>query len=244
MAAEAGSATSPLPFAPGERLAYDISWMGVIGGEGVLQVGGPVNLEGRRAYTIEAIGRSTGFVRKLYIVDDHTVSYLDIQDTLSRRVEVNISEGRYRKTKIIDFDHDAGKATLTIDAKPPEEYDIAPGSQDSFSALYALRTMRRDIRVGKSVFIPLFEDKKKYELEVKTLGRERLNLPQGKIDTIVVEPLLKTEGIFRRRGKMRLWLSDDEHLAPIMVSSKILIGSFVAVLREYEGIDLNFIPYE
>jgi hypothetical protein len=59
-----------------------------------------------------------------------------------------------------------------------------------------------------------------------------------------VEPQLKTEGIFQRRGKMTLWLTDDENLIPVAVRSKVLIGSFYATLRDYEGVEINFMSDE
>jgi len=55
--------------------------------------------------------------------------------------------------------------------------------------------------------------------------------------------MLKTEGVFRRKGKLTIWLVDNYSLLPIRIKTKILIGSFVANLKEYDGIELSFIPY-
>ncbi len=225
-------------------MTYDVTWMGILGGEGVLSVDEETIYKGRQAYVISVIGRSVGFVRKLYRVDDHSKSYFDKKLRASMRVEMNISESNYKKRKVIDFDHDNNLATYTVDEGEPLEFEIDEGSQDSFSAMYALRTMRSKIKVGEAIYIPLFEDKKKYELEVKILRKERLNLDQGMIDTLVVEPALSTEGIFKRRGKMTIWLSDDENLIPIKVRSKIFIGAFYATLRDVEGVDVDFTPHE
>jgi len=243
-AATAVSSEPVLPFKPGERVTYDISWMGVVGGEGILEVMEQATYEDSPVYVVRTIGRSVGFVRDLYRVEDHTSSLFDIDHLYSRKVEVTISEGAYRKHKIIEFDHDGGLARYVVNNKEPEVFQIDTGSQDSFSALYKLRTMSKELKVGASVFIPVFEDKKKYRLEVKVLRKERVTLPQGMLDTIVVEPQLKTEGIFQRRGKMTLWLADNESLVPVIVRSKVLIGSFLATIRDYRGVSLEFIPVE
>ena len=216
----------------------------MIGGEGVLSVDKETTYKGRPVYVISVIGRSVGFVRKLYRVEDHTKTFFDTDLRASQRVEINISEMKYSKRKTIDFDHVNKLATYQVNDKEPETFDIDPGNQDSFSALYALRTMRSKIKVGKSVYIPLFEDRKKYELKIMVLRKERLKLKQGMIDTLVIEPFLSTEGIFSRKGKMKIWLTDDENLVPVKIQSKIFIGSFYATLRDIEGVDLNFIPYE
>jgi len=81
------------------------------------------------------------------------------------------------------------------------------------------------------------------DIEIKVLRKERIELPMGMVDTIVVEPLLKSEGVFRSRGTMNIWFTDDENLIPVMMRSKIFIGSIYASLREHEGCEINVIPY-
>jgi len=233
-----------LPFKPGERLTYDVTWMGVLGGEGVLSVGGEIDYNGHQVYVLKSVARSIGFVRKLYKVDDHTKSFFDVNKLVSHRVEINISEGNYRKKKIIEFDQQKGVASYFINDKEPEIFEIDQKSQDSFSSLYAIRALGAKLTVGNPLFIPVFEDKKKYTLKVNVARRERLSLPQGLVDTVVLEPQLKTEGIFLRKGKMTIWLTDDESLTPVVIRSKILIGAFYATLRSYEGVKINFIPYK
>ena len=236
-------AATNLPFVLGEKAIYDISWFGIIGGEGTLHIKKNFSYMNNEIYEIDINGVSVGWVRDLYKVDDHAFSYFDIKNKYSHRAEIQISEGSYKKVKVIEFDHKNLTATYRQNDSPPETFEIEYGSQDSFSALYALRTMHHKLKVGKSISLPLFEDKKKYDLEVRVLRKERLHLPQGMIDTIVIQPMLKTEGVFRRKGKLTIWLVDNYSLLPIRIKTKILIGSFVANLKEYDGIELSFIPY-
>lgn len=245
---QAGSAfasgAATLPFKPGERLTYDVTWMGIVGGEGVLSVAGETDYKGHKVYIIKSEARSIGFVDKLYRVDDQTKSFFDIDKLVSHRVEINISEGGYRKKKVIEFDQERGVAYYAINDKEPEMFEIDPKSQDSFSSLYAIRAMGGNFIVGKPLLIPVFEDRKKYTLKVNIVRRERIKLAQGMVDTVVLEPQLQTEGIFLRKGKMTLWLTDDKSLTPVVVRSKVMIGSFYATLRDYEGVEINFIPHE
>jgi hypothetical protein len=48
----------------------------------------------------------------------------------------------------------------------------------------------------------------------------------------LINPILKTEGLFLRKGKMHIWLTDDERKIPVKFKSKVKIGSFVAKLVE------------
>lgn len=240
---EARASSHPLPFSEGERLVYDISWMGITGGEGVLEVKDTIMSRGVPAYVIEVVGRSVDWLGNLYPIEDRTFSYFDIKNRRSQKVVIKISEGSYRKLKVIGFDQENHVATYKVDDDPPEEFEIEPDTQDAFSVLYAFRTMRDEIKVGEAVSLPLFDDKKQYRLKINILRKERVSLPQGMVDTIVVEPKLKTEGVFRHRGKMTIWFTDDERLIPVIMSSKIFIGSIYATLRDYSGTEVSFIPY-
>ena len=230
------------PFLPGEDLKYDISWMGITGGEGGLAVLKETEYLGRKVYLLRITAMSTGWVRSLYPVDDSTISYFDVEGNFSRKVEISISENRYRKKKTIEFFQEEGKALYKVDDDPAEEFDIDKDSQDSFSALYALRGMGREVlQVGHIVNVPIFEDKKRYILKVKVLRKERIELPQGLVDTVVIEPKLMTEGVFSRKGSMTVWLADDEGLTPVQMKSKVMLGSFVAVLSSFSGARIPFI---
>jgi hypothetical protein len=58
----------------------------------------------------------------------------------------------------------------------------------------------------------------------------------GKLDLIQVEPLAKFEGLFVRKGRMWIWLTDDERRIPVLMKSKIPVGSITAVLEKIEGV--------
>lgn len=235
---------SAIPFRPGEKLVYDISWMGILAGEGVLNVKRQTKLNGFDVYELKVSSRTVGWVSDFYFVDDNSLSYFDIEKLHSHKIDISLKEGSYRKTKIIEFDQARQVATYSINGNTPEEYQVFPDCQDALSALYVLRTMRENLKVGETISIPLFDDKKNYELLVKIIKKERINLLSGMVDTIVVEPKLKTEGVFQRKGKMRIWLADDENLAPVQMRSKIVVGSFLAKLREHKGVNINYIPYK
>ena len=46
----------------------------------------------------------------------------------------------------------------------------------------------------------------------------------------MIQPLMKSEGIFESKGNIYIWLTDDERRIPVMVRSKITIGSITALL--------------
>jgi hypothetical protein len=95
-----------------------------------------------------------------------------------------------------------------------------------------LEITRRNLMVGQSEFIDVFDNKKLLKTEIKILKKEKINVLAGEYDTIVVMPLLKSEGLFRKTGEMHLWITDDDRKLPVLFTSKAVIGKFSVVLAE------------
>ena len=47
------------------------------------------------------------------------------------------------------------------------------------------------------------------------------------------EPRLKSEGIFKSKGSIQVWLTDDERRLPVMVRSKVPVGAISVRLTDY-----------
>ncbi|OQX58691.1 hypothetical protein B5M50_04005 [candidate division KSB1 bacterium 4484_219] len=107
-------------------------------------------------------------------------------------------------------------------------------SKSLSSALYYVRT--QDLIVGTSIAVDNYASGKIYPLEVKVLRRERVKVPAGVFDCIVVKPILKSTGIFQQKGSLKVWLTDDRRRMPVLMKSEIVIGSIVAELTDYKGV--------
>ena len=67
-----------------------------------------------------------------------------------------------------------------------------------------------------------------------------MEVPSGKFDCIVVEPLVQEGGLFKHEGYIIVWMTDDDLRVPVKVRTKILIGYVEAKLTNYEGLDGKF----
>jgi len=235
----------------GERLVYEVTWLGIRAGEATLEAQGVVNVDGHQAYHLVTKAQSSPVISKIYRVDDRTDSYLEMQPMQALRFEKNLREGRYRHNSQTVFDHEKGFATFRyLDfSKVPknitrldeaerygkyvnQEFPLSPGALDELSVLYYVRTL--PLQANSTVTAKVFASRKNWDLEVKVLGRETLETVLGRRETLKVEPLLKFEGIFQQKGRMIVWLTDDAERIPVQMKSEIVIGSFVTtlVLRE------------
>jgi len=82
-----------------------------------------------------------------------------------------------------------------------------------------------------------------YPLVVHVLKREKIKVPAGKFDCLVVEPFLRGPGIFISKGKkLVVWLTADERRIPVRMRSEVFIGHVSAELTDYDLSPQNHTP--
>ena len=136
-------------------------------------------------------------------------------------------EGKYKNDEVVYFNPvnrtaTRGTTTMRTLASP----------HDALGGFYYLRSL--DLPVGGELNINYADGKVSKPLPVKVIRKERVEVPAGTFDTIVVEPILdETEGIFKQEGRIWIWVTDDEKKMPVILKSKITIGDIVAQLESY-----------
>lgn len=216
-----------------ERLQYDLSWGLLKAGEAVLEVksNGP---------TVQFISRaaSSGWISVFYKVDDLVVSTLKkgafrgpFEDLvgLPYHYRIQLNQGKHRRDKELFINQEARQVTYInrLD-KERKEYN-APGTVlDPLSSLYYVRTL--PLEVGKSVYVNVVDVKRTYRAEVKVLKREVIDTPRGEVKTILIKPIIKSEGLFQRKGDIYIWLTDDHKRIPVQLKTKVAVGSVKATL--------------
>jgi len=213
-------------FGAGESLVYSIGWEKIVAGRGEIVVGDAVDTLGRLCYPIVSTVRSTPFFSTFYRVDDRVSTLIDARELFPLRFEKHLSEGRYRQNRVVDFDPLRGVART-----PSDTFAVPPYVLDDLSLLYYVRTMT--ITPGKDVEMDIYSGKKLYRLVVRILRKERIEVAAGTFSTVVVEPLLQAAGLFKYEGKVTVWLTDDRLHLPVLMKSKVVVGSIVAELEGY-----------
>ena len=215
-----------VPWRIGEYFQFSVDWNGLNGGSSLMQVQNLTSVDGHRAYRIVTKTESNSFVSKFYRVRDRAESYIDAESLYTRRFVKHLREGGYKKDIDVRFDQEARKAIYD----DGEALDVPAAVHDVLSAFYYVRT--RPLPDGAVIRIPTHDNKKSYDMEVRVHGRERIEVPAGKFDCVLVEPVLKSEGVFKSKGGILVWLSDDERRIPVLVKSKVPIGSISVSLTD------------
>jgi len=216
-----------IAFGVGERMEFDIGYGFINAGYATMEVKELIEFNGRPCYQIVSAARSNKFFSSFYRVEDRVESVVDALGIFSWYFEKNLSEGKYRATRYYSIDQVNHYAIYEEDT-----IEVKPFVQDALSVLYYART--QDLKVGESIFIDNFTDGKNYPLEVKVIQKETVKVKAGTFDCIVLEPLLRASGIFKHEGKLKVWLTDDRLKLPVLMKSRVLVGSISAELTDYQ----------
>jgi hypothetical protein len=219
-------------FKEGEKLTFDLNYGFVTAGIAVMEIPRIKRISGRNAYHINFEVNSVPSFDMFYKVRDRYESYLDVEGLFPWRFEQHIREGSYKRDFSAFFDQRRGKAKTS-----EGEYEIPLYVNDIISAFYYARTLDySDMQVNDLIHLQNFYKDKVYDLDVKFLGKETVEVPAGKFNCIIVEPLVKEGGLFKHEGNIIIWLTDDELKVPVKVRTKIIIGHVEARLTSYEGL--------
>ena len=216
-------------FGVGERLEFSVGYGVIKAGTAVMEIPEIVKLDGRKCYHIVSTAKSNKFFSVFFKVDDKVESFMDVHGLFSLRYDKHLREGKFKADISMIFDQENH---LAIYNSGKDTFEVAEYAQDVLSAFYFVRT--QELTVGKSIFVDNHTDKKNYPLEVKVLRKERVKVDAGEFDCVVVEPLLKTPGIFKQKGSLTIWLTDDETKMPVLMKSKVIIGSISTELISYK----------
>jgi hypothetical protein len=204
-----------VPFGPGEEARYDLKVGIFAAGEARLAVAAVEDVRGASAYRfeMEMQGGLLGFG-----VDDLFRSWMDTGTLASRRFVRDLHEVNYdpplRQWEIYPEERrwqrtDAQEKGATLSDLPLDE----------LSFIYFLRTL--PLVVGEVYTFTRYFKEDGNPVSVRVLRKEQKTVPAGTFQTIVVQPIIRTSGLFSEGGEAEVYLTDDEHRQVVYLSTRI-----------------------
>jgi hypothetical protein len=208
-----------------EKLLFNVIWGGwgfrwITAGQATLEL---LPTASPTEWKIQSLAWNNGFFENIYPVRDTVTSVIDSRGIYPLRFDKRTHEGSYHAAISARYDQ-AAHILKTQDTS----LAIEPFTHDVLSAFYFIRTQK--IQPGDTLDLAAVSGKKKYNLKVLCHGRENITVPAGNFRTLVVEPVLKGDGLFKAKGKLTIWVTDDESHTPVRMQSKIPVGSIKAEL--------------
>ena len=227
-----------VPFSSGEILEYRISWRLSPAGKGRIQVEHHSPADGSPFWQATVKAASIGFVSKLYPVNDTLISRFDNGAMCSQFLLKTLHEGRRHRSIRIDFQKERQMAVLE-ESDPNQgrlvrqaENSIPECAYDLVSALFYVRSL--PLEVGRTFQVPLNDGSKTLSIQVEVQAEEEVRTGAGDFPAIRVEPTVVGRYLFRGRGRLHIWFSDDPQRLPVQIRARISVGTITAVLEKIE----------
>jgi len=229
-------ATQNLPIPAGTKLIYTLQWSFFPVGEAIMSIDGPIDFEGQKAYTLNIKVKTNSFADTFYKVRNESTSWLNEDWSKSLHFESDQHEGgRERQTSIL-FDWKRMLAQYSRRGETKDPIPLTRKCYDPFGT--SLGVCRMPLKVGDTLTIDVTNGKKMMVDNINVIKEERVKIPLGSLDAILVEP--GTEdlgGVFKKSegATMRIWLSADSYQIPVRLQSEVSVGSFWGELVRVEG---------
>ncbi|MCQ2092730.1 MAG: DUF3108 domain-containing protein [Fibrobacter sp.] len=223
------------PWMKGERLEFNLSWGPITAGTATLEV--KPSTDGKTEFYTMA--HDKGAFKRIYPVADTIYTRVRNKGLMTEVFRKTLHEGSYHNKSVIRFDRKGEKAWLSDTVFTDDKVRKVKRSADTvvaiqgmehsiMSAFYLVRTM--PLTVGGTSRFSAVSGKKRYELKVVTHGREKMKTILGEVNTVKVEPVLDGDGIFVSKGRIFIWLTDDDRRIPVLMECEIALGSIKAKL--------------
>jgi hypothetical protein len=237
-------------FREGEVLNYEVFynwgfiWLNAAYVEFKVKAG---EFQNRPVYHLDAYGATYKSYDWIFKVRDHYQSYLDKEVLRPLWYSCKTYEGGYEADQKYYFNPEKNTATLyTQNSDRPYRKDtlnLKPCTFDVLSLIYYARNIDfSGVKVGDSVPVVAILDTSAYNLYIRYLGKEVIELKDGRKYRCIKFSALLVEGtIFKGGEDLYGWVTDDKNRIPILVEAKILVGSVKAYFRSVQE---NKNPFE
>jgi hypothetical protein len=221
---DAAAAPATRPFGVGEHDEYDVRFGPLRVGRGTMEIAGVDTIRGHAAYhAVLSVQGGIPFFR----VDDRYDSWFDTSSFNSLRFTQRINEGRYHRDQTYEIDPAARRYVTRGDTLASVDDPL-----DDTSVLYYVRTLA--LPTGAVYRLNRYYVADQNPIEVRILRRERVTVPAGTFDAVVVQPVIKTSGIFADRGHALLWFSNDGTRRLLRMQASLSFGTLSLQLRAAE----------
>ena len=236
-------------FDVGEKLEYRVHYGLLNAATATMVVSDKIQYRNNRpCYKVDVYGKSVGVFDLITRINDNWGTYIDTAAIIPHRFYRNIEEGRYRKYEIVDFDHQIDEATtITLDKKTKEprtttKAKVPDNVQDMVSGYYFMRTLDfSKMTKGQVITVDAFFDEERFDFKIRYMGRQSLRTKLGRFNTIVLQPIMPENSLFKWEDAIKVWLSDDINKIPLKIKASLFVGAVEIDIKRIIGAR-NWVP--
>lgn len=210
-AQQPGSRSLKFPYP--EKLSYRIEWRLINAGSAVMDITNPAPNQWQTNLEVQ----SAGIMTRLYKVAD-TYKVTTDGKFCGINATFDAQEGKRHALTTMSFDNNRHRVRrderdLVLNTTKHEEADIVPCTHEVMGALTSLRSLTVD--GGKSVTLPVTNGRKLANIRAENQAKESIVIDGKTYNTIRLEVYIFDNALYRRRGRLLIWLTDDGDRTPV-----------------------------
>lgn len=229
------------PYDSGEKALYRASWNGIPVAMAEIQTS-PVWIEGKKFYQVQVEAKTSKVLDLIWKMRDTISSTFEAKTLAPSRFIFNQRENRKITDTQANFDRTMKKWIVhrKRGSKVRNHEFHSPNLLDPITAFYLARSL--DFKVGDRLHFHVFGGKSRYLLELDVAAREPIKLDSGVYDAFKIVPQVTNISKSGYAGRMReaaVWISADQNRTPLVLTSKVFIGSVYIEKIEENGARLD-----
>lgn len=197
--------------AGGERLTYEVEWRLIHAGTAVVE---------SQKSTANLKLDSAGVVSTLFKVHDLYTSNFD-NGFCAASASMDSQEGKRHHDTKVTYDGAANRATY-LERDLVKETVLRTASvqipecvHEVLGAFLKLRDMK--LAQGQSAYLPMSDGRRSAQVKVEAQEREEVKTASGTHSAIRYEASMLNGVIYPRKGRVFIWLTDDDRRLPVQI---------------------------
>jgi len=214
----------PAPFAPGERMEYDVKFGMFRVGRASMEMVRIDTVRGEPVYHVVFAVRGRAI---FYSLSDTLQSWFSVRDLTSRRFIQDTEENGSARFNRYEIHPDLG---YYVQNRADTNATTAQPLDDA-SFFYFARTL--PLEAGRTYTFRRYFKPDRNPVTLRVIGRDTVDTPYGRFAAVAVQPTFRSRGLFSQGGQAVVWLSDDEFRIPVAIRTRLKVGSLSLSLRNW-----------
>ncbi len=223
------------PFAPGEKLTYDLKWNKIAVGQFTVSVVDMTESGGEPAWHFVFEARTNSVADKIYKVRTYIHSYASKDLRRSIKYVSRQGSGDDKKWVILKYDKDKKTVHYMKNGNDRGKRPVGANAVDPLSMFFLVRSI--DLADKETITIRVNDGKRTVDSTSKIGEKEKVETKQKNYEAYLIEPeLTGLRGVFKKNknAKLQIWVSADEDQIPVKIASEVAVGKFYATLSKHE----------
>jgi hypothetical protein len=215
------------------RLEYRVAWNGISAATGVVTIAAG-DLAGRETLVVEASASTNAFVSVFWSFRGNLQTTMLADELLPRHFDYRRDINGRPHATTIDFD-ETGAHGVYLHGGTRQEQDLGTDVVDPVTAVFRARGSKAG--PGDALWYDVWTGEVRYLVRLDITASEPIEVPAGRFAALKVVPhLWRIEGRPAPDTRLRratIWVTDDERHIPLLIRSKVFVGSVTVELVDF-----------